>query len=55
MEIKAQAFTDFVAEFTYEAAPESDMIPPEIQAPEKQNPDEDFARWKLFVDGSSNQ
>ncbi|GFZ08820.1 hypothetical protein Acr_20g0006280 [Actinidia rufa] len=52
---QGQALTDFVAESTYDIASEPEVILPEVETPEEQNSDEDLARWKLFVDGSSNQ
>ncbi|XP_057468138.1 uncharacterized protein LOC130757391 [Actinidia eriantha] len=50
MAIKAQALANFIDEFTYSVAPN-----PKMEAPEQQNQDVDLARWKLFVNGSSNQ
>ena len=49
MAIKAQALTDFIVEFT------CDVVPNPEEAPKEQNLDNDIARWKLFVDGLSNQ
>ena len=49
MAIKAQALDDFIAEFTHDAISEPEMV-----TLEKQDQDNDIARWKLFVDGSSN-
>ena len=46
MAIKAQA----LSEFTHDATPELEGI-----TPREQDQDDDLARWKLFVDGSSNQ
>ena len=54
MAIKGQALADFVAEFTCDVAPEFEKGLPEVKTPEKSNSG-DFSRWKLFVDGSSNQ
>ena len=50
MAIKAQALTDFIVEFTYDVAPNFKM-----KLPEEQDEDHNIIRWKLFVDGSSNQ
>ena len=50
MAIKAKALTNFIAEFMYDVA-----LDPETEAPEEQNQGDDLARWKLFIDGSSNQ
>ncbi|GFZ06759.1 hypothetical protein Acr_18g0009290 [Actinidia rufa] len=36
-------------------APKLEITLPKVETLEEQNPDEDLARWKLFVDGSSNQ
>ena len=55
MVIKAQALADFIIEFTHDIAPELEMTLPEVETLEEQNLGEDLARWKLFVDGSSNQ
>ena len=49
MTVKAQELTNFISEFTYNAAPD-----PEMEGPEEQNQDDDLAKWKLFVDGPSN-
>ena len=56
MAIKAQALADFVDEFTYDVAlePEKNIPEMEIGQNPRQNSDEDLAKWKLFVDGSSN-
>ena len=45
-----QALTNFIAEFIYDVAPNHEM-----EALKEQNQDDDIARWKLFVDESSNQ
>ncbi|GFZ11353.1 hypothetical protein Acr_22g0007510 [Actinidia rufa] len=50
MAIKTQALADFIAEFTYGIAPN-----PKMEALEEHNQDDDLAKWKSFVDGSSNQ
>ena len=50
MAIKAQTLADFIAEFTYDAAPNLKM-----KAPKEQSQDDDLTTWKLFIDGSSNQ
>ncbi|GFY96671.1 hypothetical protein Acr_11g0009770 [Actinidia rufa] len=52
MAIKAQALTDFIAKFTYDNA-----LTPKVKTSKERNQeeDDDLARWKLFVDGSSNQ
>ncbi|PSR86062.1 Ribonuclease [Actinidia chinensis var. chinensis] len=55
MAIKAQALTNFVVEFTYDVVPKPEENQPEVETLEGQNPDEDLAKWKLFVDRSSNQ
>ncbi|GFZ19790.1 hypothetical protein Acr_28g0004950 [Actinidia rufa] len=55
MVIKAQALADFIVEFTHDIAPELEMTLPEVETLEEQNSVEYLARWKLFVDGSSNQ
>ncbi|GFZ14660.1 hypothetical protein Acr_24g0008500 [Actinidia rufa] len=60
MAIKAQALVDFITEFTNDVAPEPAVVLPEVEtleeqkATKEQNPDEDLARWKLFISGSSN-
>ena len=54
MVIKAQALGDFIDEFTHDVTPEPEVLSKK-EALEKQNQDEDLAKWKLFVDGSSNQ
>ncbi|GFZ18492.1 hypothetical protein Acr_27g0002310 [Actinidia rufa] len=54
MAIKAQALADFMAKFTHKTALEINVTLPK-EAPTKQNSDEDLAKWKLFVDESSNQ
>ena len=55
MAIKAQMLADFIAEFTHDVDLEPEMTLPEVETPKEQNPDEDLANWKLFVDGSSKQ
>ena len=35
--------------------PELEKGIPEVETPEQPNSDEDLTKWKLFVDGSSNQ
>lgn len=50
--IKAQALADFIMEFTHETQPET---APEVEIPKELTPEKDPARWKLYVDGSSNQ
>ena len=54
MAIKGQALPDFVAEFTYDVALESEKGLPEVETPEHSNSN-DPSKWKLFVDRSSNQ
>ena len=49
MAIKAQALAGFIAEFTHD-----DATDPEVKTLKEQNKGDDLARWKLFVDGSSN-
>ena len=46
---------NFVAKFTYEISLEPEITSPKVETPGKQEQEEDLARWKLFVDGSSNQ
>ena len=46
---------DFVVEFTYDITPEPEKNIPEVETPKQPNSDKDLARWKLFIDGSSNQ
>ena len=53
--IKGRALVDFVTEFTYDIALEPEKGIPEAETLEQPNSDEDLARWKLFVDESSNQ
>ena len=55
MAIKGQALVDFVAEFTYDVALELEKDIPEIETQEQHYSNEDLARWKLFMDESSNQ
>ena len=50
MAIKTQALTDFIAEFTHNVTSER-----KVGTSEEQDQDEDLTRWKLFIDGSSNQ
>ena len=50
MAIKAQALVDFTAKFMHDAASNF-----EVETHEEQDHDDGLARWKLFVDGSSNQ
>ena len=45
MVIKAQVLADFIAECTYDVAPN-----PEIGGPVEQNQNNDVSRWKLFID-----
>ena len=49
IEIRAQALTDFIAEFTHDATPDF-----EVETTEEQSLEDDLAMWELFVDGSSN-
>ena len=51
--IKAQALADFIAEFKHATEPEA--IPPDVKVLEELNPDEDLAKWKLFMNRASNQ
>ena len=53
MAIKGQALANFVAKFTYNVAPKSEKGLPKVETLEQSNSDEP-SRWKLFVDGSSN-
>ena len=55
MAIKAQALADFIAEFTHDVALEPKVSLPKVEASEKHDLDKNFAKWKLFVDGSCNQ
>ncbi|GFS33317.1 hypothetical protein Acr_00g0027750 [Actinidia rufa] len=48
--INTQMLANFIAEFTCNVTPNSEM-----DALEEQNQDDNVARWKLFIDGSSNQ
>ena len=52
MAIKAQALANFIAEFTYDA-PKPEGSLPKMET--VQNPNDDLAKWKLFIDRSSNQ
>ena len=49
MAIKAQILADFIVEFTHDVT-----LDPEMEALEEQSQEDDLARLKLFVDGSSN-
>ena len=55
MRIKAQALADFIIEFTHDVDPELEVVLPEVKTLEEQNSNEDLAKWKLFIDGLSNQ
>ena len=55
MVIKSQALTNFVTKFTHDVVPEPEVTLPEVETPKKQNLDKNIVKWKLFVDGSSNQ
>ena len=55
MVIKAKALPNFLAKFTHDVNPEPEITPPMEETPKKQDQINDPARWKLFVDGSSNQ
>ena len=55
MAIKTQALADFVAKFTHDVAPKPEGILPEVETLEKQDQEDDLVKWKLFVDGLSNQ
>ena len=44
MAIKAQALDDFIAEITHDATPEPEVTLPEVEAPKKQNPNENLAK-----------
>ena len=55
MEIKSQALADFIVEFTHDVALELEVTRPEVGAPKKQDHEDDLSKWKIFVDGSSNQ
>ena len=55
MAIKAQALVDFIAEFTHDVAPDAEITLLKVETLEKQDHEDDLAKWKLFVDGSSNQ
>ena len=54
MVINGQALANFVVEFTYDVASEPDKNIPEVETLEQPNSNEDLARWKLFVERSSN-
>ena len=54
MAIKGQALADFVAEFTYDIVSELEKDIPDVETQEQHYSDDDLARWKLFMDGSSN-
>ena len=49
MAIKAQALANFIVEFTHNATLDS-----EVETYEEQDQDDGLARWKLFMDVSSN-
>ena len=55
MVIKTQALADLIAEFTHDFALEPEMTLLEVETNEEQTHDEDLAKWKLFMDGLSNQ
>ena len=55
MAIKAQAWSDFVVDFTRDVALEPEVILPKVKTLKKRDQKDDIAKWKLFVDGSSNQ
>ncbi|GFY85496.1 molybdenum cofactor sulfurase family protein [Actinidia rufa] len=55
MAIKAQVLADFVAEFTHDVDLEPEITFPEVETTKEHNLNEDLAKWKLFVDRSSNQ
>ncbi|GFS34938.1 hypothetical protein Acr_00g0036840 [Actinidia rufa] len=55
MTIKAQVLADFIAEFTYDIIPDPERILPKVKTLKKPIQKDDLARWKLSVDGSSNQ
>ena len=54
MAIKGQALANFVVEFTYDITQELEKGLLEVETLEQPNSNEDPARWKLFVDESSN-
>ena len=49
MAIKAQILADFIVEFTHDVT-----LDPEMEALEEQSQEDELARLKLFLDGSSN-
>ena len=55
MEIKVQALTNFITEFTHDVALEPKITLLEVETPEKQGQKDDLTMWKLFMNGSSNQ
>ena len=56
MAIKAQALADFIVEFTCSKSDESlDASAKLAKRIEGEEEEGDIIRWKLFVDGSSNQ
>ena len=54
MVIKAQALANFMAKFTHDVTPEPEVILLEAETIEKYDQKDDFAKWKLFIDGSYN-
>ena len=55
MVIKVQALVDFMAKFTHDIALEPKITPPKAETPGKRDQENSLAKWKLFMDGSSNQ
>ena len=53
MTIKAQELADFIVEFTYDDTPNPKVNI--VKDGEAEDNGGDATRWKLFVDGSSNQ
>ena len=51
MVIKAQVLANFMAKFTHDVTPELEVIFPEAEILEKRDQEDEFAKWKLFVDG----
>ena len=47
MATKAQVLAYFIAEFTHDIAPKPEVILPEMEAPEKHNPNENLAKLEV--------
>ena len=54
MALKAQVLADSIAELIHDIALEPEMTLPEMKTLEKQGQEDNLAKWKLFVDESSN-